>query len=258
MADLNDAIDDFWAARQPGGKFPTQWDGKITQEEAYKIQLALLDRHVARGDAQAGWKVGLTAKAIRDQFGFKEPVYANLFDHGRWPSGGTWQLSELYRPGWENELLLIVGKRLQGPNATEADARAVITGIAPAMELIEARCSNTPEAMNGMLADNGQQRAFIVGKEIKFDPEIHDLASASVEVFVDGVFQERAFGREVMGSGPLASLAWLANKLAAHGRAVEAGTVVMSGSFTRQYQLDRPKRVEVRFAPFGTVTASFV
>jgi len=258
MADLDKAIDDYWAARQPGGKYPTQWDGKITQEEGYRIQLALLDRHVARGDAQAGWKVGLTAKAIRDQFGFKEPVYANLFQFARWPSGGTWKLSDLIKPGWENELLLIVGKRLQGPNATEADARAVITGIAPALELIEARCPNTPEAMNGMLADNGQQKAFIVGPETKFDPAKHDLAAASVEVYVDGAMQERAYGREVMGTGPLASLAWLANKLAAHGRAVEAGTVIMSGSFTRQYQLDRPKRVEVRFEPFGTVTADFV
>jgi hypothetical protein len=32
----------------------------------------------------------------------------------------------------------------------------------------------------------------------------------------------------------------------------------MTGSFTRQYKLDRPMRVEARFTTFGSAIATFV
>src|SRR5690242_10205814 len=86
--DLAQAIEDFWAARQPGGRYPLEYTGKLTQDEAYRVNLALIDRHRAIGQPQAGWKVGLTAAAIRAQFGFPEPLFACLFQHRRWPSGG--------------------------------------------------------------------------------------------------------------------------------------------------------------------------
>jgi 2-keto-4-pentenoate hydratase len=54
-----------------------------------------------------------------------------------------------------------------------------------------------------------------------------------------------------------AALAWLANKLGEFGWPLAAGMRVMSGSFTRQYALNRGDRVESRFAPFGPVRASF-
>jgi 2-keto-4-pentenoate hydratase len=83
-----------------------------------------------------------------------------------------------------------------------------------------------------------------------------DLAAVTVDVSVNGAHQERARGAEVLGS-PVASVAWLANKLAQYGRRLEAGQRIMSGSFTRQYGLARGDRVEARFDPVGTVSADF-
>ena len=34
-------------------------------DEAYRVQLGLLDRYLASGDRHTGWKVGLTAKAMQ-------------------------------------------------------------------------------------------------------------------------------------------------------------------------------------------------
>jgi len=83
-----------------------------------------------------------------------------------------------------------------------------------------------------------------------------DLATVSVEILVNGAFTERALGREVLGT-PAASAAWLANKLAELGLALEAGMRIMSGSFTKQYALGVGDRIEARFVPVGTVTAEF-
>jgi len=250
------AIDDFWAARN-GGDFPLHWEPNLTQDAAYRINLALIDRHVARGEAQAGWKVGLTARAIREQFGLPEPLFAVLFEKGRWPSGRTWPRAAMVGPGWENELCLTLGKTLKGPGVTEADAKAAIATVAPAMEIIETRGPNSMDGFKCMIADNGQQYAYVVGDETPYDPAVHDLGKASVEIFVDGKSQESAPGSAVMESSAVASIVWLANKLAEFGRTLEAGQVVMTGSFTRQYAIDRDLTAEARFDPFGSAIATF-
>ena len=254
---MKQAIDDFWAARQPHGDYPMWWAGRLSQDEGYRIQLALNERHAARGEKQAGWKVGVTAKAIREQFGLPEPVFATLFEHGRWPSGALCALGSLKEPGFENELCLTLGSPLRGPGVTEDQARRAVRGVAPAMEIIETRGPNTLPGMNLMIADNGQQRAFVVGAETAYDPKAHDLGMASVEIFIDERSRDRGVGSAVMESSPIASIVWLANKLAQFGRGLDAGQCVMTGSFTRQFAIDRPMTIEARFAPFGSATAEF-
>ena len=60
-----------------------------------------------------------------------------------------------------------------------------------------------------------------------------------------------------MGEGAVLSVQWLANKLAEFGRSLDAGSLVMSGSFTKQYPLGAGDVVESHFTPFGRVGARF-
>ena len=256
MAELEEAIETFWRARHGGG-YPVDWAERLSQADAYAVNLALAGRHEAEGRRQVGWKVGLTAQAIRDQFGLPEPVFGVLFDDGRWPSGAERRIADFQPLGFENELCLSMGGRLCGPGVTEDSARRAVATIAPAMEIIETRGPLTLELFNVMIADNAQQRAFVVGEEVPYDPAIHDLGAATVDVRVDGRTIDSGRGEAVMESGAIASIVWLANKLAEHGRALEAGSVIMTGSFTRQYPIDRPMTVEARFDPFGGVVATF-
>ena len=110
--------------------------------------------------------------------------------------------------------------------------------------------------LNVSLADNAQQRAYVTGGSVPV-PSGFDMATIALELSVNGAVVERALGREVLGT-PAASIAWLANKLAEFGLALEAGMKVMSGSFTRQYPIARGDRIEARFDPIGPVRAEFV
>lgn len=83
------------------------------------------------------------------------------------------------------------------------------------------------------------------------------LSEAFVEVFLNGALQEKASGAEVMGD-PVASVTWLANKLAEFDLVLEAGMRVMSGSFTKQYRIKHGDHIESRFTPFGAVSARFL
>ena len=251
--DTNAALEAIWAGHARGQHHPAEWQGKLTLADAYRVQLGLLDRYVAAGERHAGWKVGLTAKAMQEQQRVHEPVLGFLLASGQRDSGAVFEFPRLINPGFENELCITVGRTLTGPGVTIEQARAAIGEVAPALEIVERRGDFTADLALA-LADNAQQKAFVTGPARA--PGDHDLAAVSVDVLVNGAHQERALGAAVLGN-PAASIAWLANKLAELGRRLEAGMRVMSGSFTRQYGLSRGDRVESRFEPLGAVRAEF-
>ena len=143
-----------------------------------------------------------------------------------------------------------------GPGIELRQVCDAITHTAPALEIVENRrptASDLPLAM----ADNARQKAFVVGEKIALDAKNGDLASARVSVHVSGKLCEEASGSEVMRKGPMHSVLWLANKLAQFDTAIEAGSRIMAGSFTKQYRPAPGDVVEARFVPFGTVSARF-
>lgn len=248
-------IDAFWECAGRGIYGPPEWKGRLGREDAYRVQLGMLERYVRKGDRHAGWKVGLTAKAMQAQQGVHEPVFGFLLASGERPSGTRFRYADLIHPGFENELCLTVGRTLRGPGITTEQAAAALSGMAPALEIIERRGDFAGD-LNLALADNAQQKAFVAGAVTPVPPAF-DLAAVSVDIVVNGTHCERAMGTEVLGT-PAASIAWLANKLAEFGLSLEAGMRVMSGSFTRQYELKAGDRIEARFTPVGSATAEFV
>jgi 2-keto-4-pentenoate hydratase len=255
MSTVDAAIEAFWTCARNRTAPSSEWMKRLTREEAYRVQLGVLARHVRAGERHAGWKVGLTSKAMQIQQKVHEPVLGFLLASGEKPSGTRFQFADLIGPGFENELCLTVGRTLRGPGVTDAQAQAGLSAMAPAFEIVEKRGDFAAD-LNVSLADNAQQRAYVTGGSVPV-PSGFDLATVALELSVNGAVAERALGREVLGT-PAASIAWLANKLAEFGLALEAGMKVMSGSFTRQYPIARGDRIEARFDPVGPVRAEFL
>jgi 2-keto-4-pentenoate hydratase len=251
--DIEAAVEAIWQGHRRGLHHPAEWQGRLSMDHAYRVQLGLLGRYVESGERQAGWKVGLTSRAMQEQQKVHEPVFGFLLESGNAPSGTVFDYASLIRPGFENELCIAMAAPLAGPGVTLDQARAAIASVAPALEIVERRGDFTAD-LHLALADNAQQKAFVTGPAVPLG-EL-DLAAVTVEVLVNRVSQERARGAEVLGT-PVASVAWLANKLAQYGRRLEAGALIMSGSFTKQYALSPGNRVEARFSPVGPVRAEF-
>ena len=239
-----------------GNFMPAAWRGKLSMDQAYQVQLAIMRRRIGRGERQTGWKVGLTAAAMRAQQKVHEPCFGYLLASGHRASGHHYDFDRLIAPGFENELCLRLTTGLRGPGVTLAQVAAAVTHAAPALEIIEKRGNFTDDLALAM-ADNAQQHSYVVGTDIALTGGNRDLGTATVEVMTNGVAQETAPGSAVMGEGALLSVLWLANKLAEFDLGIEAGQVIMSGSFTRQYAIAKDMTVESRFTPFGTVTARF-
>jgi 2-keto-4-pentenoate hydratase len=248
-SELAAAVDEFAAARGGGEYFPQAWADRLSLDDAYRIQLALLTHRAAR---RVGWKVGLTSTAIQQQFQVHEPVFGCLLTEGRLESGHAFRSGELIAPGFENELCLVMGADLV-PGATREEVAAAVARVHPAFEIIETRGDLTRQLALA-LADNAQQKAFVLGPPVE-RADLPALDKVTVRVRINGADVAAADGSAVLGH-PYNSVAWLAGKLAQFGERVRAGDYIMSGSFTRQFPLNPGNRIEASFAGIGTVSAS--
>lgn len=243
-----DMVDAFWEARRRGEYFPAAFYDKLTIDQAYKIQLALIDRRVAAGEKHIGWKVGLTSAAIQQQFGFHEPVFGCILETVT--SGHVFAPADLIQPGFENELCMRVGHDLPA-DITLEQAREAVAVVYPSLEIIETRGPFTAQIALA-LADNAQQKTVVIGRPTPL-PEA--LESVQASVTVNGQEVATGLGSAVLGN-PLHSIVWLAKKLAEFGRSVTAGDIIMTGSFTRQFPIAPGDRIHVGFSGIGDVETS--
>jgi 2-keto-4-pentenoate hydratase len=252
--EIEAAAAEFAAAREERGEyFPRAWAGRLALDDAYRIQLALLRCRDDAGSHRIGWKVGLTATAIQQQFGVHEPVFGCLLAAGLRRSGEVFRCDDLIEPGFENELCIVLGRNLP-PDASLQQVAAAVDRVYPAFEIIETRGDFTRELALA-LADNAQQKAFVIGDPVAA-AMLPELGAVTVRVRINGANVASADGRAVLGH-PYNAVAWLAAKLAQFGETVRAGDYIMSGSFTRQFPLAAGDRIDADFAGIGTVSASF-
>jgi 2-keto-4-pentenoate hydratase len=247
--ELDAAIGEFEAARQRGEYFPKTWEDRLTLDDAYRIQLGLLAR---RGARRVGWKVGLTSLAIQEQFRVHEPVFGCLLSDGLLQSGHHFRRDELIAPGFENELCVVLDRDLAA-GATRDDVAAAVGRVHPALEIIETRGDLTAQLALA-LADNAQQKAFVVGAVVE-RAALPELSAVTARVRINDAEVAAATGEAVLGH-PYNSITWLAGKLAQFGERLRAGDYVMTGSFTRQFPLHSGDRVEADFAGIGAVAVS--
>lgn len=247
-------VETFWRERQKGVYFPPAFSGRLSFDDAYRVQLGLIARREAAGERQVGWKIGLTAKAIQDQLGVHEPVFGCLLAEGVKESGHRFHHRALIRPGFENEVCLRLGRDLAGPGLDLGAARRAVESGHPAIEIIETRGDFTGELALA-IADNAQQKAIVLGPATALADDL-DLAAIAVRVEINGKEIATGRGEAVLGS-PLNALAWLANALARFGRGLSAGELVMTGSFTRQFALRAGDRIRAEFDRLGRVEAFF-
>ncbi|MSP02021.1 MAG: hypothetical protein EXR07_13370 [Acetobacteraceae bacterium] len=246
--DAPTTIDAFWAARLRGEWFPSAWNDKLTNDQAYEVLFGIMERRLAAGERQIGWKVGLTSKAIQAQFNVHEPVFGCILESR--PSGHVFAPADLIAPGFENELCLRLGRDLSGP-VTREQARAAIDAVHPSLEIIETRGDLTRQLALA-LADNAQQKTVILGAPV---PLPEDLETIETRVTINGLLAGTGTGDAVLGN-PLNSLVWLSAKLAEFGRGLKAGDIVMSGSFTRQFPIAPGDTIRCDFSGVGAVETS--
>lgn len=203
---------------------------------AYAVQSAWNTIRLGAGDEVVGRKIGLTSRAMQEQMGVAEPDYGAVWasrvvssSHGV----AEMPVDTFIQPRVEGELAFLIGRRLAGPGVTAAHVLAVTEAVAPAVEVVDSRIQDWRIGLFDTIADNASYGGVALGP---WAPALRsaNLRTLGMVVSLNGRPVVEATGSAALGH-PARAVAWLANRLSAHGVALEAGQMVLSGSLGRAF-----------------------
>ena len=256
-AERNQAADILAAAekaRKQAVQLSNTWPG-ITMEDAYAISSEVARRKIAAGAKLIGHKVGLTSKAMQRSSQIDEPDYGHLLDTMMIADGARVAHENYCLPRAEIELAFILGKPLKGPGIGLPDVLRATEYVVPAIEIVDARLQD-PRKIFDTVADNGAAAGIVIGGR-PVGPRDIDLRWAGGILYRNAEIEETGLAAGVLGH-PALGVAWLANKLGAHGVALEAGHLVLAGSFTRVVFARKGDTLHADFGPLGGIAVQFV
>lgn len=223
--------------------------------DAYYVQTVQLEHHIGAGRVLAGRKVGLTSLAMQRQLGVDSPDFGFFFEDMVHHDGAKIPVSGFIQPKVEPELGFVLKETLQGPGVTLEQAAAAIDAVYPAIEIIDSRIANWDIKLVDTVADNASCGAIAVGS-IPLDVDPAALLDVDCSLVIDGETLASGTGADVMGN-PVAPLAWLANVLGEEGVALEAGQLILPGSFTKAEPVTAGSTAVADFGPLGSLTIYF-
>ena len=239
-----------------GDYYPPALQGALDFENALRVQLEVLDLRLARGERQAGWKIGLTSPSVRASFGAEKQPFGYLMAESIHRDGDSVSLSAIAAGcGLEPELCWTLGVDLAGPRATPTQARRAVSAVCAGMEINERRSGGVKD-FGLAIADNLTQWGIVVGECVSPVPDDFDSDSLAVTMRRDGETEADVVGADVIDDH-FVSLATLANVLAEHGRRLEAGQRVITGSFSK-HDVKAPGAWEATFSSVGRCTLHVV
>jgi 2-oxo-hept-3-ene-1,7-dioate hydratase len=234
----------------------------MTIEDAYAVQRAWVAKKVAAGRKLIGHKIGLTSRAMQRSSNITEPDYGALLDDMLFEDGQDIPMSRFIIPRVEVELAFILKKPLKGPGCTLYDVLDATDYVVPAIEIIDARIRQV-DPVTGItrkvfdtISDNAANAGLVMGgRPVK--PMDVDLRWISALLFRNGVIEDSGVAAAVLGH-PAKGPAWLANKLFPYGEHLEAGEIILGGSFTAPTPARAGDTFHVDYGPLGTISVRFV
>ena len=220
-----------------------------TVAQAYAAQAALARLLRSEEGDVAGLKIATTTKVMQQLMGIDHPCGGLIFRRRVFRSPAEIRLADHVHVVLECELAVRIGRALPKRAApyAPADVEPAVAAVMPAFELIEDRNADYKNCSAlSMIADNCWNAGVVLGAEIPFEgSQSLDGVHGSVEI--DG--RAQGDGRT---DGPLGALAWVANLAIEHGRILEPGMVVITGSILPTFPAEPGNRVVFRLDGFGS------
>jgi 2-oxo-hept-3-ene-1,7-dioate hydratase len=233
----------------------------MTIDDGYAIQRAWLERRLAEGRVVKGRKIGLTSRAMQLSSQIDEPDFAPLLDDMFFAPGGAIPIERFIAPRVEVELAFVLARPLRGPGVTLADVLAATDVVTPAVEIIDARIeqfdreTKAPRKVVDTIADVAANAGIVTGGTPVRPGEV-DLRWVGAILSKNGVVEETGLAAGVLDH-PGNGIAWLANKIAPYNERLEAGDVVLGGSFTRPTPAVRGDVFHVDYGRLGAIDFHF-
>jgi 2-oxo-hept-3-ene-1,7-dioate hydratase len=165
------------------------------------------------------------------------------------------------QPRIEAEIAFVMKSELGGADVTRDDVMAATAHVAPSIEILDTRILRAdPETgrtrtVLDTISDNAANAGIVLG-DARHAPDAFDLRWVGAITSRNGEVEETGLGAGVLND-PAESVAWLARRMAQYGQKIEAGQVILSGSFIRPVECPSGAKIHADFGDFGCVDVRF-
>lgn len=226
-----------------------------TIDDAYAIQAANTAWWERQGRRVVGAKIGLTARSVQRQLGVDQPDFGHLFADMEVEDGAVVPAGQLIQPKVEAEIAFVLDRPVDTARLTAAELIGCVAHVLPAIEIVDSRIAGWDIGIVDTVADNASSGLFVLGTR--------PVPLAAVDLRLCGMVLERNGDQVSFGAGaaclgnPLHALAWLARRMAALGRPLNEGDVVLAGALGPMVAVEPGDFVEARIEGFDPVRVSF-
>jgi 2-oxo-hept-3-ene-1,7-dioate hydratase len=269
IAQLAAELQQSQQTRTPVEHFSRRHPG-MTVEDGYRIGRAWVELQKTEGRKVIGHKIGLTSRAMQISSQIDEPDYGTLLDSMLYTAQAGEVLEipvkDFIAPRVEVELAFVLKAPLAGPNVTVEDVLAATEYMTPAIEIIDARIEQFDRHTKVMrkvydtISDNAANAGIVIGAgdpAFRADPHGTNRPWCGAILRQNGAVEETGLAAGVQGD-PAIGIAWLANKLAPWGESLQAGEIVLAGSFTRPVAARAGDLFEADYGPLGCLRFKFI
>ena len=260
IAAAAEALDQAERTRRQIGLLSLDHPG-MTMDDAYAVQSAWVNRKIADGRKVIGWKIGLTSKAMQYALNIDIPDSGVLFDDMAFEDGAAIPEDRFIQPRIEAEIAFVMKAPLRGPGVTIFDVLNATDYVTPALEILDTRILRVdPETKKARtildtISDNAANAGIVIGGR-QMRPDTIDMRWMGAIVSRNAEVEETGLGAGVLNH-PARGIAWLANRLAQYGGGIEAGQIVLAGSFIRPIEARHGDTINADFGPCGTISCFF-
>jgi len=231
MTDVQKAAEALLAAYETGTPIPPLRGTVLPEGDvatAYAVQRAQAERWEAAGRRPVGAKIGLTSPAVQSTFGVFQPDFGVLYADMAVPDGAPIPAGKLLQPRVEVEVAFVLGRDLPHEQVTVVDVIRATEYLLPAIEVVDSRVAGWDISIVDTVADNASSGMFVLGTAPRRLSEV-DLRLCGAVLEHAGEPVSVGAGAACLGN-PVHAVAWLATTLAAAGRPLRAGDLVLSGA----------------------------
>lgn len=257
------AASELLAAEQSGVQIGllTQRYPQMDMDDAYAIQSAIFQAKLKQGRQLVGWKIGLTSKAMQYALNIDVPDSGFLFDDMAFETGSIVPEGRFIQPRVEAEIAFVMKQSLGGEAISRQDVIDATDYVCPSLEILDTRVVRMDEKTGASrkifdtISDNAANAGYVLGKQ-RHQVDAFDLRRVGAIVARNGEVEETGLGAGVLND-PVESVVWLAQRMALYGQQIDAGHVILSGSFIRPIECPSGADIVADFGDFGEVRIGF-